>query len=197
MWGPSYTRREGKPVNILTVPTFELKSFITLSKGRATNVPARTLYGPAARCLLVDISGKRVQISHINHIWFVRRTSYDWDVSGALEGHYVLNLDMIKALDFKTHKQNISLDLDELRATFVPENYLQGIDFSILCERQKKGKHADGSTFDVGYLQTIHRYFKDAKCPEINVTYPQETYSPLQWDYESGSYQALLMPIRR
>lgn len=150
--------------NILTVPTFELKAFLTLSKGKPTNTNVRTLYSPCGRCLLVDISGKRVQLTHTN-------------------------------LTLKN--KTTALDLDGLRATFVADNYLQGVDFSILCQKHKQGKHADGSTFDLGYLQAVTRYFKDAKCSRVNVTYPQQAFEPLQWDYGVGDYAALLMPIRR
>lgn len=195
--GPSFTRREGKPVNILTVPTFELKAFLTLSKGKPTNTAARPLYSPCARCLLVDISGKRVQLTHTNRIWFVRRTAYNFDVSRAVDGYYVLDLAAIAALNLSLRDKVTPLDLESLRATFVDDTYLQGIDFSALLEKHKQGKHADGSTFDLGYLQAVTRYFKDAKCPQINVTYPAQAYSPLQWDYESGDYSGLLMPIRR
>lgn len=184
--------------NILTVPTFELKAFLTLSKGKPTNTNVRTLYSPCGRCLLIDISGKRVQLTHTNQVWFVRRTSYDFDVTRAAEGYYVLELAAIAALDLSLRNKLTALDLDGLRATFVAEDYLKGIDFTILCERNKKGKqHADGSTFDLGYLQAVTRYFKDAKCSRVNVTYPQQAYSPLQWDYDAGSYSGLLMPIRR
>ena len=184
--------------NILTVPTFELKAFLTLSKGKPTALSKPvTCYSPCGRCLLVDISGKRVQLTHTNQIWFVRRTSYDFDITRAAEGHYVLELAAIAALDLSLRNKLTALDLDGLRATFVAEDYLRGIDFTNLCEKHKKGNHADGSTFDLGYLQAVTRYFKDAKCPRVNVTYPQHAYSPLQWDYEAGSYSGLLMPIRR
>lgn len=183
--------------NILTVPTFELKAFLTLSKGKATTSGARTLYSPCGRCLLVDISGTRVQMVHTNQVWYVRRRAYDFDVSRAAEGYYVLELAAIAALDLSLRNKLTALDLDALRATFVAEDYLKGIDFSSLCEKHKQGKHADGSTFDLGYLQAVTRYFKDAKCPHVNVTYPQKAFEPIQWDYGVGDYAALLMPIRR
>lgn len=196
--GPLLYKKGRKPVNILTVPTFELKAFLTLSKGKPTNTAARPLYSPCDRCLLVDISGNRVQLTHTNQIWFVRRTAYSFDVSRAVDGYYVLDLAAIAALNLSLRDKVTPLDLDALRATFVNDTYLQGIDFSSLCEKHRQGKHADGSTFDLGYLQAVTRYFKDAKCPQINVTYPQEAYSPLQWDYKrKGSYSGLLMPIRR
>lgn len=184
-------------MNILTVPTFELKAFLTLSKGKATASGARTLYSPCGRCLLVDISGKRVQLTHTNQVWFVRRRAYDFDVSRAAEGYYCLDLDLISKLDLTLRNKLTAIDLDGLRATFVADNYLQGVDFSILCNKHKKGEHADGSTFDLGYLQAVTRYFKDAKCPHVNVTYPQQAFEPLQWDYGVGDYAGLLMPIRR
>lgn len=183
--------------NILTVPTFELKAFVTLSKGKATSSGARTLYSPCGRCLLVDISGKRVQLTHTNQVWFVRRRAYDFDVTRSAEGYYVLDLAAIAALDLSLRNKTTELDLDSLRATFVADNYLEGVDFSILCEKHKQGKHADGSTFDLGYLQAVTRYFKDAKCTRVNVTYPQKALEPLQWDYNVDNYAGLLMPIRR
>ena len=183
--------------NILTVPTFELKAFLTLSKGKPTNTSVRTLYSPCGRCLLVDISGKRVQLTHTNQVWFVRRRAYDFDVSRTAEGYYVLDLAAIAALDLSLRNKLTALDLDSLTATFVADDYLKDVDFSILCQKHKQGKHADGSTFDLGYLQAVTRYFKDAKCSRVNVTYPQQAFEPLQWDYGVGDYAALLMPIRR
>lgn len=185
-------------MNILTVPTFELKAFLTLSKGKPTSQSKPvTCYSSCGRCLLVDISGTRVQMVHTNQIWYVRRRAYDFDVSRAAEGYYVLELAAIAALDLSLRNKLTALDLDGLRATFVAEDYLKGIDFSSLCEKHKQGKHADGSTFDLGYLQAVTRYFKDAKCPLVNVTYPQKAFEPIQWEYGGYNYNGLLMPIRR
>jgi hypothetical protein len=45
-------------------------------------------------------------------------------------------------------------------------------------------------------LQTVTRFFKDTHCPNVRVIYPERSFSPIQWDYGAGEYQALLMPIR-
>ena len=185
-------------MNILTVPTFELKAFLTLSKGKPTSQSKPvTCFSPCGRCLLVDISGTRVQMVHTNQIWYVSRRAYDFDVTRAAEGYYVLDLAAIASLDLTLRNKLTALDLDGLRATSVAEDYLKAIDFSILCEKHKQGKHADGSTFDLGYLQAVTRYFKDAKCPLVNVTYPQKAFEPIQWEYGGYNYSGLLMPIRR
>lgn len=189
-------------MNELVMPTYKLKAFLALSKGRHTTTRAGLPYAAATvnRLLLVDVSGSRVRFAHTNQMWFVSHTTYQDEMHPrglrAIDGHYNLDMDKLKQLDISLRNKETALDLDGLRATFVDEDYLKGLDFSILTERNSKGDVATASTFDVGLLQAVTRFFKDVHCPNVKVIYPERSSTPIQWDYGAGEYQGLLMPIR-
>lgn len=189
-------------MNELVMPTYKLKAFLTLSKGHRTNTRAALPYAAATmnRLLLVDVSGSRVRFAHTNQMWFVSHTTYQDEMHPrglwAIDGHYNLDMNKLKQLDMSVRNKEVVLDLDELRASFVAEDYLKGLDFSILTERNSNGDVATASTFDVGLLQAVTRFFKDAHCPNVKVIYPERSFSPIQWDFGAGEYQGLLMPIR-
>lgn len=146
------------------------------------------------RLLLVDIDGRRIQFTHTNQLWFVRHNTFQ--LGYVANGHWCLDIDKLRNLDLSLKHKEVGLDLDGLRASFVAEDYLKGLDFSILTERNRKGDSTTCSTFDVGLLQAVSRFFKDAHCPNVKVIYPERSFSPIQWDYGAGEYQGLLMPIR-
>lgn len=184
-------------MNKLYLPKKELQAFMTLSKVRPANSTLSYTGQMCNRLLTVDISGKRVKVTHTNQLHFVQATSWDRHID-ATDGYWCLDMDKLRQINLSTFKRDaeVPLLLDDLRATFVGEDYLKGVNFDILTEKHKGGTATLSCDYDAALLAGIMAFYKATK-KLVRVHFPQEYFQPLQVNALDGSCNALVMPVRR
>jgi len=184
-------------MNKLYLPKKELQAFMALSRVRPANSTFNYMSSQCNRLLLIDVSGKRVKVAHTNQLWFVQAISWDRNID-ATDGHWCLDIDKLKQIDLPAFKRDaeVPLLLDDLRATFVNEDYLRDINFDILTQKHKGGAATLSCDYDAALLAGIMAFYK-ATQKLVRVTFPQEYFQPLQVNALDGSCNALLMPVRR
>ena len=184
-------------MNKFYLPKKELQAFMALSRVRPSNSTFSYMSRQCNRLLLIDVSGKRVKVAHTNQLHFVQATSWDRHID-VTDGHWCLDIDKLKQIDLPAFKRDakVPLLLDDLRATFVNEDYLRDINFDILIEKHKGGAATLSCDYDAALLAGIMAFYK-ATNKLVRVQFPQEYFQPLQINALDGSCNALLMPVRR
>ncbi len=185
-------------MNKIYVPKKELQAFMALSRVRPANSTFTYMSSQCNRLLMVDVSGKRVKLTHTNQLWFVQATSWGRKID-ATDGYWCLDIDKLKQIDlpsFKGRDAEVPLLLDDLRASFVGEDYLRGINFDILTQKHKGGYATLSCDYDAALLSGVMAFYKATK-KLVRVTFPQEYFQPLQVNALDDSCNALLMPVRR
>lgn len=184
-------------MNKIYLPKKELQAFMALSRVRPANSTLNYSSQTCNRLLTIDVDGKRVKVTHTNQIWFVQAISWDRKIE-ATNGYWALDIDKLKQIDiasFKGRDAEVPLLLDDLRATFVGDDYLRGIQFDILLQKHKGGNPTFSCDYDAALLAAVMAFYKATK-KLVRVQFPQEYFQPLQVNAIDGSCNALLMPVR-
>lgn len=184
-------------MNKLYLPKKELQAFMALSRVRPASSTFNYTSSQCNRILLIDVSGKRVKVAHTNQFHFVQAISWDWHIE-ATDGHWCLDIDKLKEIDLPAFKRDaeVPLLLDDLRATFVNEDYLKDINFDILTQKHKGGAATLSCDYDAALLAGVMAFYK-ATQKLVRVHFPQEYFQPLQVNALDGSCNALVVPVRR
>lgn len=184
-------------MNAVTVPKNVLKAFIQLSNQKPRNTCLTYSSKLDNDLLLVDVSGKRVTLTHTNRLWFVQLTAYDYEV-GSADGHWCLSIPKLKDLNVVANNGgDVPLYLDSLVHVGVGADYLKSLNFDVLFYKQAKGKQRDDSgVYDTGLLQALTRFFNQTSRL-VELRFPAKEFEPLRMIGNDAGVSALLMPVRR